>query len=49
LGHFPGAVNLPVTVLTQNSDGTSGMLVLVVTIEQELGNRGIHQQARVAR
>jgi 3-mercaptopyruvate sulfurtransferase SseA len=48
-GHLPEAVNLPIAVLTQNSDGISGRLVPVVTFEQGLGNRGIHQQIRVAR
>lgn len=46
-GHLPGAVNLPLAVLTQDREGIPGMVAPVATIEHALGTRGISRQTRV--
>ena len=46
-GHLPGAVNLPLAVMTQDREGTPGMLAPVATIEHALGTRGINRQTWV--
>ncbi len=40
-GHIPGAVNLPLSLITQQRHGTPGMLAPLAVVAQVLGSRGI--------
>jgi thiosulfate/3-mercaptopyruvate sulfurtransferase len=46
-GHLPGAVHLPMALITQASNGTPGMLAPLEVVRQALGDRGITQESQV--
>jgi thiosulfate/3-mercaptopyruvate sulfurtransferase len=46
-GHIPGAVHLPMALITQTNNGTPGMLAPLEVVRQALGDRGITQENRV--
>lgn len=46
-GHIPGAVNLPIAMLTQTMHGTPGMLAPLTVVTQALGEHGIRRDSRV--